>query len=132
MKKVIIIAITALLLTIFAGCRRVSHNGAIDGHWVITAIETTADGSVRHPRSFTVNIQDELFQLRGAQVLTGEISYDEGAHKLGVDFRPADEVSPANLQEYGIWSNPVVFDVDVNRRHLILKTPESVITCKRF
>ena len=43
------------------------------------------------------------------------------------------ESGAAALRQYGIYTNPVVFEVlKADRKQLVLRTPETVITCRRY
>lgn len=131
---VILSILTSVLL--WGGCRRVSHNGKIDGNWIITSIIRTSDGAELLPVAdrglLSIAIQCELFQTSGASVCTGELTYNEDAERLTVDFRAPKNLSMPMLNRYGIMTNPVTFSVDVNKHHLILTTPETIITCKKW
>lgn len=129
----LIFAIAAMLIVLPA-CRRTSHNGKIDGQWKIQEITMNATGETIYPADLHIDINLELLQLRGVGEpyhLTGVISYSKDDRTLGVDFRFNPTL--AELEPYGIYSNPVVFGIPVlTTKKLVLKTPESTITCKRF
>lgn len=127
-------------MALLPGCRRATHNGEIDGYWQIRSIEyTKADGSTRtvipnKTQDWYIGIQLELFQIGAPQPqyqLTGEISYDKKAGKLGVNF-PYNP-SAAVLLQFGIPSNPVTFTVEkADSKALVLSTASTRITCRRW
>lgn len=143
MKTIIRIAaiVCAIIIGIGAtGCRRTSHNGKIDGFWQLRSLEYTQTGQVVDKSEsdlyFCINL--ELMQLRyGKEVATGVMDYDKSAHRLGVDFRAFGLLEEHNQTDYlaafGVMENPVVFEVVKAGSHtLVLKTPETIITCRRF
>ena len=139
MKKKIILTLLCIILA-GAGCRRVSHNGAIDGYWRIRTIEYKDGTPEEHPEDLFIAIQCELMQLwqtvpSGAQkrdVPTGEMTYDKDAGRLSVDFRDPVNLTLARLHQFGVCSNPVTFKVHVDGSTMVLTTPESVITCLKW
>lgn len=139
MKKQIILTLLCIILA-GAGCRRVSHNGDIDGYWRIRTIEYTDGTPEEHPENMFIAIQCELMQLwqtvpSGGQkrdVPTGEMAYDKDAGRLSVDFRDPVNLTLARLRQFGVCSNPVTFTVHVDGSTMVLSTPESVITCRKW
>ena len=128
------------------GCRRATDNGDIDGYWKVLSIDVTdGDGNttdILPEKGLFIAIQLELFQLYPVTAdydntdaayvaMTGKISYNEGARTLGVSFR--GNPSTADLMKYGIPENPVTFTVDrADSDYLVLRTPISVIKCRRW
>lgn len=141
MKKILFIIMSVAILSFFS-CRRASHNGKIDGNWLVTSIELKADGNeipkdtVIYPQTnMLIAIQLELFQMTPniGNVSPGIIDYDKSGHKLVVDFpNVTSQKEMDGLKRFGIYSNPESFDVTVDNRSLILTTDVSVISCKRF
>ena len=147
MRKYIFLVVCVLAaVSLLPGCRRASHNGDIDGYWKVLSIDVTdADGNttdILPEKGMFIGIQLELFQFypvvpdydntdTAYVSLTGKISYNEGAHTLGVSFR--GDPSTATLMKYGIPENPVTFTVErADSEYLVLRTPISVIKCRRW
>lgn len=134
MKKTkYILMLLLAIVAILPSCRRASHNGKLDGQWRITQIERVAEQTTDIPDRLFININLELVQLvrNGGSQVTGEISYSKGGDTLGMEF-PSNP-SAATLRNYGIYSNPVTFDVaKLDRKTLVLESPEAVIICERF
>lgn len=138
--KTIYMLLALLLLTVGSGCRRTSHNGDLDGNWRVKAITVTSTGTTEDlGDNYFIAINLELMQLRApgmsqtqATTVTGVMDYDEDAGRLTVDFPKNDRKGDQNLERFGIYSNPVTFQVSVSSRNLVLKSPESVIECRRF
>ena len=127
-----------LLLTAM-GCRRTSHNGKLDGQWHITEIQYTQTGQSVIPEREYICINLELMELFKSpasgeevrQLAVGEISYDKHQKTLGVKFRQG--TSADDLQLFGITTNPVTFRIEhLSGSSLVLATPETTITAKRF
>lgn len=137
-KTIYMLLAAVLLLTVGTGCRRMSHNGDLDGNWRLKAITVTSTGEVIDPgEKCFMAINLELMQLRApglpgtqAAIVTGVMDYDEDAGRLTVEFRKNAE--KRYLERFGIYSNPVTFKVSVNRKKLVLTSPESVLELRRF
>lgn len=143
MKKIIPILILLITLVSLGSCRRTTNNGKIDGFWKITEIYYTADGKTVHPERRMIAVQLELMQLQNAgytATLTGVIHYHKGDPTIGVDFRynPSDD----QLAQYGFAPEPgstegqgqycVLHIEKLDRKHLVLRSPIAVITCRRY
>lgn len=141
MKRLIPIILLTVVLTALAGCRRASDNGKIDGMWQIREIEYFADGSTVYPENRFISIQLELIQLRAPSAgLTGVLTYQKNDTKIGVDFR--SNPSDATLALFG-FGNTGGISSEKNRfctlliervdsKHLVLRSPVAVITCRRY
>lgn len=140
MKKIIPIIILSLLsIILMPGCRRVSHNGKIDGYWQIREIYYTATGEIQNPKNKFICINLELMQLNypnPSPELTGVLAYHKGDDAIGVDFRygPSAEL----LAQFGFAptpDNPNFCTLDIKRvdsKNLVLESPIATITCKKF
>ncbi|MDE5806768.1 MAG: lipocalin-like domain-containing protein [Muribaculaceae bacterium] len=133
--KFIMLALSLTALIGISSCRKVSHNGKLDGQWQIMTIEETATGSVSEPsqREY-ICINLHVIQLTGPSRLTGNMTYDKKGETLSCDFPyvKADEVDRL-LGQYGIYANPVTLDVvKVDGKSLVLRSDRSLITCRRF
>ncbi|MDE7413348.1 MAG: lipocalin-like domain-containing protein [Muribaculaceae bacterium] len=130
------IVLTLILATFFTGCNKVSHNGSIDGHWQIMNIEelSTGDHTTVTDQRY-IGIQLHVMQLIGPGVsVAANMTYDKNDATISCDFPylPQDQVE-SKLAPFGIRSNPVTFEVvESNRSTLVLRTSETIITCRRF
>lgn len=137
MKKIIYLLLAVVAIFISTGCRRASHNGFIDGNWRVSEIYVNSDGHTEYPEDRFICINLELIQLRYKDLynygnLTGEIHYDKKQAKLTADFL-GDQGVVSYTKYFGIYSNPVTMDVErINSDKMVLRTPETVITCRRF
>lgn len=138
MKKALYLLILCVLIG--TGCRRTSHNGDIDGFWRVVSVEQIANGTtilkdtVIYPEDLFYCINLELMQLQPLSYdYTGVMNYSERDRRLTVEFpKQAEGPTGWQMQKFGIWTNPVTFEVNAGRSHLVLRTPESVIKCDRF
>lgn len=126
---------TAIVISLFLGlsaCRRATHNGKIDGNWRITEIHNNITGSSTTPENLFMAVQLELVQFRGRPgILTGHLLYSKGDAKMGIEF--PDNPSSAALEAYGLFENPVTFDIiQLDSKSLVLKSDLSTITARRF
>lgn len=141
MKKVIFILLTSLLLLATGACRRATDNGKIDGFWQIREIQYN-DGTTVRPNGKFICVQLELMQLQTPSngLITGVLDYHKNASELGVDFRlnPSDDF----LYSYGFAPDPqlsgstnkfCILTIErADSRHLVLRSPIAVITCRKY
>lgn len=131
----ILLLLSITLLLGATGCRKVSHNGKIDGNWQILTIENTETGTVAAPSSREyIAIQLHIMQLTGPSRLTANMTYDKSGKKITCDFPYVKQENvEKELGVYGFFSNPVSMDVvKVDGTQLILRTDRTLITCRRF
>lgn len=133
--KYILLLLSISVLLSVTGCRKVSHNGKIDGHWQIMTIEDTSTGNVIEPdpREY-ISINLHIMQLTGAGRLTANMTYDKDGAKITCDFPYVKQPDVERVMGvYGFFSNPVSMDVvKVDGKQLILRTDRTLITCRRF
>lgn len=146
MKKISAIYFAGVCLAIIilaaGGCRKMPINGKLDGQWQIMKIENLQDGSdvTSVYRSYidislhVVNLRNVSLDESAGSVISGNMKYDKGGNTLYMDFPYNTEGSKLDqLQLWGIYSNPVTFDiVKLDGKQLILKSPETLITCRRY
>ena len=134
-KQPIIITIVWFLCNaFFAGCQKSSINGDLDGKWQILEIETE-DG--------VKNIKDDQlyynFYLHvcnlsyyGGIFTVGNLNYDN--NEIRMDFPYINTPTGRDaLADYGIYSNPVEFEVFyIDKNRLVMGNDESIITLRKF
>ena len=134
--------IAVLLMTAFGSCRKAPINGKLDGQWQIKSVEWLEDGSDISPllRSY-IDINLHVMQLRNVSmsesagsVYSGNMVYDKSASTITVHFPYNLEGTPLlALQAWGIYTNPVTFEIiKLDGKQLILKTPQTLVTCRRY
>lgn len=136
--KIFICLMTAfVVICALSGCRKVSHNGKLDGQWQIMKIENleTSEEIVPENRMYICfNLHVVQLTSVGFGNASGNMQYDKKAGILNWDFPyNTDESGLNRLSKWGIYTNPVRLEVlKINGSTLILKTPETIITCRRF
>lgn len=134
MRKLIILMLAAVAVISLGSCRRVSHNGKLDGHWQIREIYNIETGVSEYPTQKFISVQLELMQLqnpRQSADLTGVLTHHKGDPEVIVDFR--NNPTEARLAEFGFKGNPTTLHIDrLDSKHLVLSSPMAVITCRRF
>lgn len=131
-----------LCVSLFGACRKTPINGDLDGHWQIMSVEWVSDGSDVSPllRSY-ICINLHIMQLRNVSlsedpgsVFSGNMYYDKAESKITVDFPYNTSPNQVDqLHPWGIYTNPVTFDiVKLDGKQLVLRTPETFITCRRY
>ena len=136
--NIILSAFVAIMsLFLLGGCRKAPINGKLDGQWQVMSIELISDGSVVSPtvRSY-IDINLHVVNLRNINqnLIPGNLNYDKEASKLTLDFPYNTEGNGfLLLREWGIYQTPVTLDiVKLDGKQLVLRSPETIITCRRF
>lgn len=131
-----ILLMTILILPCFISCRKMSHNGKLDGFWQIQNIEITNPDITPPPFSINyISINLHVVNLgAGGNKYSGNLHYDKEEQTVTMDFPYTDLTKdPDYFNKWGIYSNPVVCKIlKVDSKNLILQTPETIITCRRF
>lgn len=137
-KFCLLLSLTLLMIS-FAGCRKVSHNGAIDGNWQILTIENRSTGdieTVEGPRFYAIGLHvvNLTYGYTQGGSKTANMVYDKENATITLDFPYADLNSePGALTPWGIYTNPVTLTVlTANSSTLVMQTPETIITCRKF
>lgn len=133
--KYILLVLSLAALVGLTSCRKVSHNGKLDGQWQIRSIENTETGVETSPDpELYICIDLHILQLTGGPRLTANMTYDKDAETISCDFPYVkDEDVETQLGAYGIFSNPVKMDiVKLDGKSLVIRTDKSIITCRRF
>lgn len=137
------VAIAAICSALhFSSCRRVSHNGEIDGHWRIEWMENKATGEVTRPVNYFICIQLEMAQFREENLLNGSgslinalISYRKGDDHIGMSFptQPGNGNKDEWLAQFGIPGHEVDFKIlKLNCKTLDLENSATIYHCTRF
>ena len=119
--------LSLLIGLIFLSCQKAPINGDLDGQWQV--VEVT-------PKPAQVNIQQRIYYNFSLHVCSlsyygGTLAYANmrySGDELYLDFPSLEGNESLTLRQYGILSNPVVFNVKfTDRHHLILSNDESVV-----
>ena len=142
-SRIFLAGVCVLVCTILVGgCRKAPINGKLDGQWQIMKIELTDDGTVTTPE-WRAYIDINLHVVNLTTVTTAEVQgdrvcgnliYDKSASTMTLDFPYNTEGSKLErLKVWGIYSNPVTFDiVKVNGKELVIRSARSIVTCRRY
>ncbi len=133
-----------LILTavVCQNCHMVPFNGDLDGYWHVVKfemrdfdgdtdqmVEVTPEGKYLGINLGIINLIPEPYW--GS---TGEIVYDKKADKVSVRFPYVDTPDKIKvLRDWGIDDPNATYDiVRLDRKEMILKNANSVLTCTRF
>lgn len=137
-SKIFGIGILVLAICVTAtSCRKASDNGKLDGQWQIMSIEELPSGEIKTlDQQLYICLNLHVMHLTNNEGVccSGNMTYDKSGGKLSCDF-PYDTTSESikGLRQWGIYSNPVNFEVvELNGKKLVLKSDASIITCRRF
>lgn len=118
----------------FAGCQKASINGYLDGRWQI--IEFEENGKAENIKDqqlyYNFNLHVVSLSTYGEYYTDGNMLFKDNI--LWMDFpylqTPEGELL---LTRYGIYSNPVEFDIiKLTKETLIMKNGGLIITLRKF
>lgn len=142
MKKSIYILLLSIasLSFLLAGCGKASHNHRLSGNWQIKSIENRVSNTTSYPEDLYIDMNLHVVNLHysqpnsmGINGPSGNMAFDHDEMRLSMDFPYVNADEMDKLQRFGIFANPVVFTVEkLDSKQLVLQSPESVITCRRF
>ena len=136
MKKPVTNLLTALLIAFvpaIAGCQKAPINGNLDGQWQITETNPyPSDIIISGKLYYNFSLHICMLTYYDGWFMSGNMVYD--GKRLSLEFPYADtEEEMAILKQYGIFSNPVTFEVNFpNKRTLILSNEESTVWLTKF
>ncbi len=122
-----------LIGMLFSGCGKASHNGKVDGNWQIMSIENLKDGTTSSPEQHYIALYLHVVNLF-PNYIAGNMQYDKDQDKISMDFPYSTaEQDKQLLRRYGIYTNPIVFEVvKADSKQLVLRSPDTMITCRRY
>lgn len=136
-----------MVAVVLASCSMdTSHNGALDGYWKLTTIDSLTTGGVNNLKDASIfwSVQKDLLTVRdnndptnreyvfrfqrseGTLILSEGQRYDRTNGNMDVD-------DPSVLSPYGINHQPETFKVDhLTHRVMTLSTEELRLSFKKF
>lgn len=140
-KYIMTVIAAAVAIAAFSSCRKMSHNGKLDGQWQIQSVENTETGEVTSPypkHYYCLNLHVVNLKITDlSATISGNMQYDKDASTVTMDFRSfpysTEEANDRALGEFGVYENPVTFDIiELNDKEMVLKSPQSVVRMRRF
>lgn len=132
------LCLLAGLLTIIglAGCNKHPVNGDLDGQWQVVNV-TPEPSVIIYPERLYMCFSLHVCQLMGSDLGhhdSANMIYNEDERTLYLDFPYiTTPESLARLAQYGIYSNPVTFDVELlSGNSLILRDGDVRVVLRRF
>ena len=135
-----ILPLLCSVLTVIAvtSCRQAPINGKLDGQWQVMTIEHLTEGRTETPHVATyIDLNLHVVNLRrnsAGGAVAGNMNYDKTASTVSMDF-PYNQDSDGflALRMWGIYTNPVVFEIiKLDGKQLVMRSPASIVTCRRF
>ena len=142
LRSIYIAALLVVMAFLLQNCHMVPFNGDLDGYWHVVKIEqrdfegNTQDMIVIDPQGKYLGINLGIINLIPEPYWgsTGEITYDKQNDKVTMRFPYIDTPEEIKiLRDWGIDQPQTTYDiVRLDRKEMILKNEDSVITCTRF
>ena len=123
-----------LLISLFSGgCQRLAINGDLDGEWEVMEVDPKPPYTSENTRYF-YNFSHHVCQLTvyGGVFTSGNLSYHDNTMGLDLPYIKTPE-QKLRLKQYGIYTNPVSFNVYFEKKdRLILSNEDVTITLRKF
>lgn len=126
--------ITILFLFVFlGGCQKAPINGALDGQWEVVEVYPQPEEIIIKERLFyNFSLKVCALTYYGALFMNGNMEYDGETLWLHFPFARTEE-QELTLRQYGILSNPVIFNVDFkDSHHLTLWNEDSRVVLVKY
>lgn len=128
--------LTPILITLlffFSNCQKSPINGYLDGQWQVTSVSPEPDECVLEVRLYYCFYMHVcMLSYYGGTLTTGNMHISD--NKLYLDFPNGNGLNTITaLKQYGIYSNPVIFEIKkINNENLILRDGERIVTLRKF
>lgn len=133
MKNIIYIALVGIFLILVSGCTKTPINGNLDGEWEVMEVFPSPPEINLETRYF-YNFQLHVCQLTvyGGPFAYGNLSYN--GEIMSLDFPYIEnESQELMLKQYGIYTNPITFNVEFEgKTRLILSNDDVYIVLRKF
>lgn len=132
-KASIYITILFCLVLTASGCQKTSINGDLDGQWQVMDVQPAPEEIIINERLYyCFYMHTCMLTYYDGGLTNGNFQFD-GNH-ISMDFPNATHSDAITaLKQYGIYHNPVTFEiVTLNKKHMILKNDDAVITLRKF
>lgn len=133
LKSINILTFILLLNLFLTGCQKESTNGELDGQWQIISVSPAVTDPVISGNLY-MNFYRSVCQLSfyDDAFAPGTLEYNGSSLTLHFPYNDLNEVGDA-FKEYGIYSNPVTFDVSFPSKHkMILKNQEATVYLRKY
>ena len=135
-KNIFCRVFTGLILILsVVSCQKAPINGDLDGQWQVMEVTPEAPEIIIPERLYyAFSLQNCQLTYYGGVFTSGILTYNKGEDSFIIDFPHANsQESIATLEQYGIYSNPVVFKIEfLDKQKLILKDGEVRVVLRKF
>ena len=133
-NKNILLSVALLIILFLSGCNKKSINGDLDGRWQIMEIERNGVSEYVKDQQLYYNFYLHVCNLSwyGFFYTDGNMKYEDKTLWLQFPYINTPQ-GIEKLKDYGIYSNPVTFQVELlTKSKLILKEGDLIITLRKF
>ena len=129
-----LIGFFVLIILLSGGCQKDSINGYLDGRWQILEIDKGEVVENVKNQQLYYNFYMHVCNLSGYGGVFTEANLQYEDNTIFLDFPYIHTPQEfEKLKRYGIYSNPVTFDVEhLSKDKLIIKEGDVVITLRKF
>ena len=129
------ISIALIFIFIAGGCQKSPINGDLDGQWQICEVTPTPQEEIiKRKLYYCFYMHTCQLTSPGYTFIRGNFTYD--GNTIMIDFPSYDdepESTIATMRQYGIYSNPVTFNIKfLDSEKLIIENPDATITLRKF
>lgn len=133
--RFVAISIATVFICITGGCQKSPINGDLDGQWQICDVTPAPQEEILKSKLYYCFYMHTC-QLTspGYTIVRGNFTYD--GNTIMIDFPSYDDEKEsiiASMKQYGIYNNPVTFNVKyLDSEKLIIENQDATITLRKF
>ena len=123
----------SIIICLFNNCTKRPINGNLDGQWKVLEVSPSPEKTVIKENIF-YNFQLHVCQLTyyGGYFSDGILNFDGKILTLDFPYELTEE-DILIFRQYGIYENPVTFEVSFpDKKTLLLKNESSIILCQKY
>lgn len=123
----------SLAVVLLVNCQKSPINGDLDGQWQVVDVDPKEEGPLGDTTLYyCFSLHVCQLSKTGGVYTSGNMVYE--GESLGLDFPYAkSQTAIAKLKQYGIYENPVTFEIiHLDNKKLILKNGDVVVTMRKF
>ena len=129
------LSLILLISLLYSGCQKSPINGDLDGQWQVMEVNPEPSEIIIDKRlymCFSLHTVQLTYYGNGPWTPGNILKFDDKHLVLDFPYATAER-SIALLRQYGIYNNPVTFDVEMlTSSKLILRDGDVVVTLRKF
>ncbi|MCH5226488.1 MAG: lipocalin-like domain-containing protein [Muribaculaceae bacterium] len=131
-KSVILGIIASIISPLYISCQKEPINGNLDGLWEVMSVTPQPQQFVDSRIFYSFYLHTVQLSVFDEVYMNGNMQYDGST--LTMDFPTATpDYDYKIMKQYGIFTNPVTFDVEFpSKGQMILSNASTTVTLRKF